>query len=157
MVILLSLRKGVFSIDFFIASTLFLVVLFSFNSMWMRESNNVYSTASQEKIKLSAEAFSSSLVLTPGSPSSWSHSNFNSLGLAAFPNVLVADKVEEFLLINYEDVMQFTGFDFFVNASFLNGTSVFSKGAAKNSSASSVERFALFNNEIIKVRVVLYA
>ena len=154
---LLSQRKGVFSIDFFLATIVFLVLLVAFVSMWTNQSSSLVSRTTQSKLEQSVSSFSDSLMITTGSPVEWNASTYYALGLVSKPSVLSQEKISEFVLVDYEDSKNLIGFDYFVNASLQNGSIVFTKGVVLNGTAVASNRIGVLNGEIVFVRVTGYA
>ncbi|NUN11212.1 hypothetical protein HUU53_01045 [Candidatus Micrarchaeota archaeon] len=136
-------RKGqLFSIDFLIATAFFIALLSVFLAYWDSEYDSVYYKTQQSKMNAAGQRFSNALLFED-----------SSFSLVESSGVLNYSKIDSFLNLDYEESKRFVGFDYFVQAKWLNGSIAFSKG--NYSRGIAFNRLALLDGEEINLRVVV--
>lgn len=90
------LRKGLFSTDFAIGLTIFLIVLSLALPLWDQVRAQTLATVEQREMQARALQVSDILLQSAGSPSDWNEATVQSIGLADEPHVLNASKVGAF-------------------------------------------------------------
>ena len=159
-------RKGqIWSMDFTVSLMIFLTALFSVMFAWNYISLDTLETQTMKDMQLKALALSDSLIRTPGLPSDWGQGDVQVVGLAREENVLNATKVDYFVSMSIYDYDRLRGlmdigfYDFYFEVSDINGA-VYQNTTIPISNTSvivvPIERYAVYNDRIVKVRFIMW-
>ncbi|MFH0971074.1 MAG: hypothetical protein V1835_00755 [Candidatus Micrarchaeota archaeon] len=101
------MRKGLFSTDFLIAITIFIVILLLLSPMWDSLNRQVFGREVTRSMQTAAIGAGDILLRTRGSPETWNTTNVKSIGLAENLRMLNITKCKYFFQLlssNYSDV-----------------------------------------------------
>lgn len=102
-------RGQLISIDFILATAIFVIALLMLSELWGDLSREVYESLNTWSQQNTALAISDAVLLSTGNPYNWTESNVNSIGLAVSPRVISSSKFIE--LRNIPDLRASVLFD----------------------------------------------
>ncbi|MFH1255983.1 MAG: hypothetical protein V1494_01690 [Candidatus Diapherotrites archaeon] len=162
-------RGQIFSTDFLIAISVFMVVLILSIAFLNDSLLRVESIERFNGLQEAAAAASDSLVLSVGVPFNWQNkaslSDVNAIGLADSANFLDSAKLQRFSDLNASDynavkeILGVSKFGLFVSINSLqNSQRLFAFGLSPDSNAevASIQRLALLGNEDVLVNVKVF-
>lgn len=174
-VLSLKAKKGqINSIDLVVAMLIFVVIILFLIQIWGVELKSADTGAEFNALQSKALSLSDMLVKSGGVPARWERANQtpDSFGLVQEPNVLDVNKLNKFFNMNYSDIKYVMGMDneYYISIIDLDGNILYSirndtgdingagssNGGAADGQSASVTRFAILNNEIVKLRLVVY-
>jgi hypothetical protein len=155
-------RKGQLnSIDFITAIVIFMVLVVFLVTFWFVSVSHLTYGIEENRIGIAAISVSDMLVKSQGAPKKWENdpSNAEAIGLAESANVLSESKIETFIMMDYDESRELMGIDyeyyFFVEE--LNGNMLYEKGnVTVENQAISVTRFAILDDEKVRMRLVIH-
>jgi hypothetical protein len=160
-----GIKAQVWSLDFALSLMIFMTALFAVIFAWNYISANTMETQKTHELQLKALSLSDSLIRTAGIPPDWDNSTVQVVGLAAAENVLNETKAEYFVNMsdtNYDrlkGLLDIGFYDFYLEVVDLNGT-VYKNTTTPIDSNSSVvipiERYAIYEGRIVKVKFVIW-
>lgn len=154
------MKGQIWSIDFAASLTIFVLVLSSLFMVWNFLSVQAQEQKALEKIELLALEVSDSILRTPGIPEDWNSSNVDIIGLSYSDHIIDPSKLINLNSTPYDQarLLMTMGYDFYLKIEDLNGTVYLEKGYIdQNRTVVPVERYANYNDRIVKVRMVLWA
>ncbi len=154
------MKGQIWSLDFISSLTIFLLVLSSLFMAWNFLSVQAQEQNALERIELLGLEVSDSILRTPGIPENWNSSNVEVIGLAYSDNIIDPDKLSNLNSTPYDQtrILMTMGYDFYLKIEDLNGTVYLEKGSInQDRTVVPVERYANYNDRIVKLRLVLWA
>ncbi|VVC00891.1 Uncharacterised protein [uncultured archaeon] len=159
-----SVKKGqAIPIDLMAGLFIFLVLIAYFMILWDIYSLRYFETMDKTNSDMEVLAVSDALVSSPGLPENWTAAPLDAkaIGLAKKPNELDPYKVSALSSLPYANARQMLGLDrdFYINIGTPEGASIAVMGqapAGNVSRASEITRVALYNGQIVHVRVRIY-
>lgn len=158
-------KAQVWSLDFALSLLIFMSALFAVVFAWNYISANTMETQEMHELQLKALTLSDSLIRTKGIPLDWNESTAQVIGLAAEENVLNVTKVQYFVNMSSDDYDSLKGlldigfYDFYLEVVDLNGT-VYKNTTTPVDPDSPIiipiERYAMYNGRIAKVKFVIW-
>lgn len=158
-------QAQVWSLDFAMSMLIFLTAFFSLIFAWNYMSTDVIQTQQMREMQLKGLTISDSLIRTPGIPFEWNGTTVQVLGLALDENVLNATKVKYFVDMSDTDYDRLRGlmdigqYDFYLEVLDLNGT-VYGNTTtpidAESPTIVPIERYAMYNDRIVKLKLVIW-
>ncbi|MFH0861854.1 MAG: hypothetical protein V1875_02385 [Candidatus Altiarchaeota archaeon] len=169
-----------FSGEFILGFILFAVAFAMMISLWDTTTRDVLRAESIREMNDAAVNAAETLVRTPGVPSDWNRSNVASLGLANQSRILHPLKVKEFVHYmstnetglcgsekNYQcnlHMLGLGGYDFMMNISYVNGTTVNVNGTpayvgrppVNETERITVLRTTILNDEITRLYLTVW-
>ncbi len=150
-------KAQVWSLDFIVSVVIFLVILIPLLFTW-----DYINAKNREQILFDdaegiALSVSDALLRTRGVPEGWNGASVSVLGLAERENVLNATKIAYLLSMATSDYNRTRailsgGYDFFLNITDLNGTSLGIAGSKpEGRMVIPVERYCIYNERIAKL------
>ena len=163
----MKFKAQIWSFDFAVSMVIFITALILVLSLWSYANSQTNEQLRQEKLQDLILTVSDVLVRSEGSPENWTKDDVKIIGLASREKVLDPDKISEFMQIPYDTARQLLGtgsFNFHFQLSHANETVMKLGGndiaiglsPANTSIVAPVERYVLFNGEIVKARMVLW-
>ncbi|MBN2330919.1 MAG: hypothetical protein JXC85_03820 [Candidatus Aenigmarchaeota archaeon] len=159
------MKAQVWSLDFALSLVIFMTSLFAVIFAWNYISVNALENQAMKDLQVKALALSDSLIRTRGIPLDWNESTVEVVGLAQDQNVLDVSKVGLFIDMSIVDEDQLKGLmdiglhDFYFEVRDINGT-VYANTTTPVSTASPIvvpiERYAIYDERIVKVNFVLW-
>jgi len=161
--LLLGRRKGqINSGDFLIGSILFVGLIIFMLMFWFVMLADMEYGVNKDRLEAITLPVSDLMVKGPGVPPDWEENpeSLEVIGLAgASQNVLVGSKVRNFTALDYEDAKEIMGlekeFHFYIED--LEGNRLYESGNATLSEQTiSVTRFALLEDEMVRMRLIVH-
>jgi hypothetical protein len=156
------MKAQMWSFDLAISLVIFFLALISVVFAWNYMSGDIIEEQQLDRLQLKVLTLSDSLIRTPGIPANWNSSNVLVIGLADDDNVLNQSKVQEFASMDHEtarSLLDMGAYDFYFEVADINGT-IYENTTVPVGNQSSivapVERYALYNGRISKVRLVIW-
>jgi len=130
-------------------------------TFWFVSINHVTRGVKENRMGAAALSISDMLVRSPGTPKTWEQDPANAevMGLATFPNVLSESKIKQFALMDYNESREPMGldYDYYFYVESLNGNRLYESGnAGLGEQSIAITRFAVLNDEKVRVRLVVH-
>jgi hypothetical protein len=154
------MKGQVWSLDFAVSVTIFLLILVPFLMIFGYIMNQNTERAALDDMGVSALSISDSLVRAAGVPQDWNATTVELVGLADTENVLDEGKVALFDSLGYDKLksVMSKGYDFYMKISDLNGTVYTEKGSLPGRvTIVPVERYAVYRNRVVKLQLYLWS
>jgi hypothetical protein len=160
-------RGQVFSLDFIIAMTVFVVCIAFVNTFWQGSAEAASMAVARDRVALAASSASEALVAGSAYPDYCQLNDtvcLNSIGLAkqGSKNELSGRRLSEFLAMDYADSLEFLGLpdkmNYYFSVANESGT-VCENGIRPASDAkevAAVSRAALLNGTAVKVNMLVW-
>ncbi len=159
----MSLKKNgqVSSIDLLISAIVFLMIFISIRGIWIENLNEGQASLNSYELELKTIQAVNCLLKTPGFPVDWNSSSVELIGLAKKPFVLSEDKVDEFLLLDYNNAKKALGiegyeFNLSIFDSALDENKFFGLSPTQNSVVYSLNRKVIFRGVSANARISIF-
>ena len=149
------------SIDMLISGIIFLMIFISIRSIWIENLNEIQDSLNSYELELKSIQAINCLLKTPGFPIDWNSSNVELIGLAKKPFVLSEDKVNKFLLLDYNSAKRALGidgyeFNFTIFDDALDENKFFGINPTQKSVVYSVNRKVIFNEVSANAKISIF-
>jgi hypothetical protein len=154
------MKGQVWSLDFAVSVTIFLMVLVPFLLVFGYIVDQNSERTVLDDMEVSALSISDSLVRAAGVPQDWNATTVELVGLAYTENVLDEGKMVLFDSLSYDKLkgVMSKGYDFYIKISDLNGTVYIEKGSLPaRTTIVPVERYAVYRNRVVKLQLYLWS
>jgi len=156
-------KAQIWSLDFALSLLIFMSALFAMALAWNFISASTLQNQELKELHMKAMTLSDALIRTSGIPQDWNATNVQIIGLAQDENVLNATKVDYFTTMDYDRaraLMDIGQYNFYFEVLDLNNT--VQKNTTVPISDESVvvvpvERYAIYNDIIVKVKFVIWS
>jgi hypothetical protein len=130
-------------------------------TFWFVSISHVAHGVKENRMGAAAVSLSDMLVKSQGVPFTWDEEPANAevLGLAISPNVLSESKIQQFVLMDYNESRGLLGleYDYYFYVESLNGNRLYESGTAGLGEQSiAVTRFAVLDDEKVRMRLVIH-
>ena len=157
------MKKGqLWTLDMTLSLLIFFSALLSALFAWNYMSAETVENREFKELQLKAFEITDSLIRTPGIPSDWNDSTVQVIGLAYSDNIIEGNKVNEFVGMNHDkarSMLSINPYDFYFEVKDINGTVYENTTVPLSGSASTIvpiERYAVYNNRIVKVKMFFW-
>ncbi|UCD03227.1 MAG: hypothetical protein JSV63_01150 [Candidatus Aenigmatarchaeota archaeon] len=157
------MRKAqLWTLDMALSLLIFFSALLSAIFAWNYISADTVENRMLKELQLKAFELSDSLIRTPGIPAVWNDSTVQVIGLAYSDNILDENKVKEFVGMDYSvaaSMLDINPYEFYFEVKDINGTVYENSTVPLSASASTIvpiERYAVYNGRVVKVKLVIW-
>ncbi|MFH1445366.1 MAG: hypothetical protein ABIF08_02710 [Nanoarchaeota archaeon] len=163
------MKAQVWSTDFIVSAVIFLSAFLLLMFSWSYVTIITQEQAATNDIESAVLEVTDILVRSPGLPKNWTVINVKSIGLAVKENELDDVKIENFLALDYgksKDLLGIRNYDYYLEAYNLDNSTVKTQSGtdiikgqypADPAIVIPLERYALYNENIVKLKFVFWA